>query len=261
MCAVTISEYSAMLFLKGGQVPVPEEPSLRSQVLEIGDTSRASDPFSAGTKFIRVHTDEACALAFGSNPVATPSNARLSANTTELFAVQIGDKVAVIGLGNQAQGDSTFALLQVIADPKAAQTRMAELNAATIANTKAASDAKIVAVEAARASADLAKREAQLVQRTEVLADTRATLDAQAAKLATDQEALASRVAIAETENKRMIDFEKRLSTRDSELAARERTIVNREKQAAAREDALKVSEAGYANRMARLKELAGGVQ
>ena len=78
---------------------------------------------------------------------------------------------------------------------------------------------------------------------------------------ATDRETLDGRIALAETEDKRMVDFEKRLAERDNELQNRERTLANREKQLAVREDALKVAEAGYSNRMARLKELAGGHQ
>jgi uncharacterized protein (DUF3084 family) len=147
----------------------------------------------------------------------------------------------------------------VIADPKAAQSRLAELNAATTANAKAASDAKIIAIEAARASVELAKRENALVREAAAVAEQRATLDTQAAQIAKVQEALDTRIAIAKTEEERMAGFEKRLSARDTELTARERAITNREKQAADREDVLKVAEASYARRIAKLKELAQG--
>jgi hypothetical protein len=247
-----------MLFLRGMSTLIPEGPGLRSQVLEIGPASAVAQPFTNGTKIIRVYTDAAIAIAFGANPIASPACARMSANSVELFGVNVGDKMAAMELSNQAQGDGTFALLQVIADPKAAQTRMAELNAATSASTKAAADAKSALAELDRAKADLAKREAVLAQQAEAIATKRENLDASTAKLAADQKALEARTIVAETENKQAIDLKQQLAAQSTELTARERAATLRAKQVSGREEALKVAEASYSQRVAKLKELAG---
>lgn len=105
MCAVTISEYSNMLMLTGGHLPIVGEPSIRTQVLEVGDASQVSEAFGPAVKFIRISTaDEAVALKFGTNPVATSADARMSANTTELFAVQIGQRVAAVAMERSEHG-------------------------------------------------------------------------------------------------------------------------------------------------------------
>lgn len=58
-----------------------------------------SAAFAATTKFIRVHTDAICSIAYSPTaaPVAaTTANARMAANSTEYFAVNAGDKLSVI---------------------------------------------------------------------------------------------------------------------------------------------------------------------
>jgi len=99
MCALYISEYATAPILSGAQLLIAGEPSIHSQVLEVGDKSQASEPFGPSTKYIRVFTDEDCALKFGPKPEATVADARMAANTTELFAVQGGHRVAAIGAG------------------------------------------------------------------------------------------------------------------------------------------------------------------
>jgi hypothetical protein len=93
------SEYATALVLTGSQVPIAGEPSTRSQRLEVGDTSQASEPFGTSAKFVRFHTDEDCSIKFGRDPEAIVTDARMSANSTEMFAVQGGHKVAAIGAG------------------------------------------------------------------------------------------------------------------------------------------------------------------
>jgi hypothetical protein len=58
--------------------------------------STQSAAFATGTKFVRVHTDSICSIAYGSNPTATTSSFRMAAGQTEYFGVNPGDKLAVI---------------------------------------------------------------------------------------------------------------------------------------------------------------------
>lgn len=59
-------------------------------------TSTQSAAFAATTRFIRIHTDSICSIAYGSNPTATTANFRMAAGQTEYFGVNPGDKIAVI---------------------------------------------------------------------------------------------------------------------------------------------------------------------
>jgi uncharacterized protein (DUF3084 family) len=272
--ALYISEYASMLVLSGGQVPIGAEPSSRSQALEVGDASQVSEPFGPSTKFVRVHAEGACSLKFGRDPIATQGDARMSANTTEMFAVQGGHRVAVIGSGRQSQdADGVFALLQTIADPKAVQTRLAELKATADNSAKTLAEAKAASAELERTKTDLAAREKALAQQSAALAATQQALEAQAAKLKAEREAayqdletrrkadsaraqdLTAKTAALESARQSaaqtMADTEAAMSRREKAIAAREQLVT-------AREQAVAVSEQTYSTRMARLKELAG---
>jgi hypothetical protein len=94
-----ISEYS--------QMPITDNavgknwamtPPLVEQTVAIGGSSTASNAFNVNTRFVRLSVDSttACSIAFGASPVATTSNARMAASTTEYFGVQGGARVAVI---------------------------------------------------------------------------------------------------------------------------------------------------------------------
>lgn len=98
MAKVYISEYvRAGIGLNGQMLPVGEEPSVVEQTpVAIGGASVQSAAFGSTTKFVRIHTDAICSIAFGSNPTATSNSKRLAANSTEYFAVYPGQKVAVI---------------------------------------------------------------------------------------------------------------------------------------------------------------------
>lgn len=96
MATVYISEYSVLARdEKGMAVPVGIEPPLAEQTVAIGVAAQSA-AFNAETKYIRVHTDAICSIAFGANPTATTSNKRLAANSTEYFGVKAGDKLSVI---------------------------------------------------------------------------------------------------------------------------------------------------------------------
>jgi hypothetical protein len=83
---------------RGWKMVVADQPPVAEQTVAIGASSVQSSAFNALTKFIRINTDAACSVAFGTNPTATATKMRLAANTTEYFSVPLGAsyKVAVI---------------------------------------------------------------------------------------------------------------------------------------------------------------------
>jgi hypothetical protein len=105
MSVLYISEYRG---IAGSRIPptsadnisdslfVAPEPPLAEQTVAIGAASAQSAPFSAETRFIRVHTDAACSILVGANPTATTAKKRLAADQTEYFGVRPGDRIAVI---------------------------------------------------------------------------------------------------------------------------------------------------------------------
>jgi hypothetical protein len=77
----------------GGQIP-----PIREQTVTISGASVAIvSAFTTNTRFIRIHADAICSVAFGTTPTATVANMRFAANQTEYFSVpQPSYKLAVI---------------------------------------------------------------------------------------------------------------------------------------------------------------------
>lgn len=97
MAKLYISEYAGGASLANGVPQIPQEPSLVEQVpVVIGAGSLNSAAFNAGTRFVRVHADVVCSIAFGAAPTATANNKRLAAGVSEFYQVRPGDVVAVI---------------------------------------------------------------------------------------------------------------------------------------------------------------------
>ena len=77
---------------------------MAEQVIAIGGSSTASQPFGGYTALIRVHCDVVCSIAFNTvqqvqtavAPIATTSNKRLAASQTEYFGVFPNQQIAVI---------------------------------------------------------------------------------------------------------------------------------------------------------------------
>jgi hypothetical protein len=69
-----------------------------SQVIAAGNTTAASTAFAASTTHVRVACSLGhCYVSFGSAPTATVTTSMLiPANTSEIFAVASGDKIALI---------------------------------------------------------------------------------------------------------------------------------------------------------------------
>jgi len=77
----------------GLQTPVAE------QVVAFTTTTQSS-AFNNSTNLVRIHTDGICSIAFGTNPTATTSKARMVAGQTEYFTVPQGQAFKVAAVTN-----------------------------------------------------------------------------------------------------------------------------------------------------------------
>jgi hypothetical protein len=93
-----ITEYVAQPIIANGQMGgMALEPGIRNGSGPITFTTHVeSTAFGSTTKFIRVHTDAICSLQIGAAPVATTSDTRMAANTTEYFAVLPGHILSAV---------------------------------------------------------------------------------------------------------------------------------------------------------------------
>lgn len=97
MARLYVTEFGAFTVDAGGLVQIAKTNVVIDQTpIAIGAGSLQSSAFSAGSRYVRVHSDAICSIAFGSNPVATVNNMRLATNQTEYFAINAGDSLAVI---------------------------------------------------------------------------------------------------------------------------------------------------------------------
>jgi hypothetical protein len=104
MATLYITEYGKLgqVALEGfgpsGPTQAAMEPALTNQAVSISGTSASSSAFQANTMLVRLQTDTACWIVFGTGPTATASNTPLAANAPEYFCVPLGGtyKVAAI---------------------------------------------------------------------------------------------------------------------------------------------------------------------
>ena len=100
MPSLYIAEYEQIVDTTVGKAIAPQCPPHAEQKLTISGVSAPSAALHARTKFVRLHSDAVCSVAFSNDPAATPTasaaNARLAANQTEYFGVFPGTKLAVI---------------------------------------------------------------------------------------------------------------------------------------------------------------------
>ncbi len=73
-----------------------QEPALAEQKITISASSAQSAAFNANTRFVRLHTDVACSVVFGSDPTATADSKPFTVGQTGYIAVTPGQKLAVI---------------------------------------------------------------------------------------------------------------------------------------------------------------------
>lgn len=93
-----ISEYDALAVDVNGHVIAAgvEPPVVEQAPVTIGVSSTQSAAFNERTRFVRLHCDVACRVAFGVNPTASATSKRMAAGQTEFFGVRPGQRVAVI---------------------------------------------------------------------------------------------------------------------------------------------------------------------
>lgn len=99
MAFLYVAEFSELPISDNGTPLVGMTPAIAEQKLAVGVGSVASSAFNPLTRFVRLHTDAICSVAFaaaGATATAAVTNARLAANQTEYFGVQGTGTVAVI---------------------------------------------------------------------------------------------------------------------------------------------------------------------
>lgn len=98
MARLSIREYEHTTHLARGLIPVGEEPALASQSVAIGGASAQSATLNLRTKFVRIHSDVACSIEFGTDPTAVAGSCDFAAGQTEYFGVANASqiKIAVI---------------------------------------------------------------------------------------------------------------------------------------------------------------------
>jgi hypothetical protein len=101
MATLYITEYADIHIGQAGRVgQIPLEPPLAEQTVAIGGSSTQSAAFNAATRMVRLHSDAVCSVAFGTNPVAAATNARMGANQTEYKSVPANQSFKVAAITN-----------------------------------------------------------------------------------------------------------------------------------------------------------------
>lgn len=97
MAVLFVTEFNSV-YTQNGPLAVPNQTPVAEQTVAIGGTTTQSSAFNARTRFVRLHTDAICSVAFGTNPTATATKMRMAQNESVLFSVPEGQsyKVAVI---------------------------------------------------------------------------------------------------------------------------------------------------------------------
>lgn len=100
MSKLYITEYEHMIELAGGRLPVGKEPKVAGQAFSFTGTPGVSAAFNIRTKFVRIHTDGICSVAFGTAPTATIDDARLASGQTEYFGIEPQSSYKVSAITN-----------------------------------------------------------------------------------------------------------------------------------------------------------------
>ena len=98
MATLYVAEFATVGGTSNFGVAGAQVPPIREQSVTISGSSVAvASAFTTNTRFIRVHADAICSIAFGLTPTASVANMRFAANQTEYFSIpQPNQKLAVI---------------------------------------------------------------------------------------------------------------------------------------------------------------------
>ena len=96
MAKLYVTEFLDAPRILGQVIQCGAQPGVDQVPVVIGAGSLQSAAFAATTRFVRIHADSICSVAFGINPTATANSARMAANESDYFGVAPGQKVAVI---------------------------------------------------------------------------------------------------------------------------------------------------------------------
>jgi len=98
MAILYVSEYDELALSGqfGARVAAPQEPAIANQEIAVAAGNAQSAAFNARARFVRVHSDVVCHVAFGADPNATTvgQRKRLAAGVSEFFGVVPAQKVA-----------------------------------------------------------------------------------------------------------------------------------------------------------------------
>src|SRR4051794_21442065 len=131
MNTLYLGEYSEIGTTARGSIPIPLEPPIKEQSIDLAATSRQSKPFSPNTCLVKLIADVDCVIQIGGDPDATNSVRHLPAGREQLLSIVPGSnlKIAAVAAGTSSMSDSLSSFLQVVANPAAAQKTMAGLKA------------------------------------------------------------------------------------------------------------------------------------
>lgn len=100
MATLYVSEFSIPGNLVNIQsIGAVSQPSVNDQTVTFTTTTQSA-AFKNNTNVVRIHTDGICSIAFGTNPTATTTNARMTAGSTEYFVVPQGQSFKVAAVTN-----------------------------------------------------------------------------------------------------------------------------------------------------------------
>ena len=276
MPLLSISEYGSTVTVGGHALPIADEPCVKTQALEIGPDSVVSETFQSATKFVRLHAEVDCAIAFGPAPEAYPTATRISAGATEIFGVMPGMKLAVIAVRRESPmdaADGVFALLKVASDPEVTGKRLQELAEATKQADERTQIAKDLLNAVRKREQAVAEQEVDLATAQKKVADDRQELmtigtasSRKATLLINREETLRCATAAHETakataqveHESRVKEFNESADAKSKELQKREEKLQAREAEVERRESDTALLKKQYDARMTKLKEIAG---
>ena len=182
---LSLCEYRDIGSTARGSIPVPLEPAIAEQSIQLGHTSQQSKQFSPDTCLVKLIANADCTIAIGPDPDATNSVRHLAAGREQILSVLPGSNlmIAAIAAGNNNMSDSLGAFLQVVANPAAAQKAMDGLKTQA-AQIDVASKNLQEATAAAAHGGTLTAWEKDLNQREKALAALEAKLKAKDAAIA-----------------------------------------------------------------------------